>query len=280
MAGISIFTRGLAFSQLRKTNEIQAMRINILFLLWDKISDLRAFLLGYKYDYDSEANKEIIVQIEKELHKQINCKNHLSRRLYRTIAHYQAQLALRPLTSIWFFEIICLLAFPIFLTTIFLKNYINNKTKIISCDGIQFVFPKRWINNKEVFIIPDTLKKLNIKTFQLSELALKKTDIKYLLKLGLKSLSIRNKFPFQLMMKCAFDLAKSRAALNNFNTKFVLVYWEFSCSLSFITEVLGAEGVEVYNIMHGDKHIYAKHAFFETTKCYCWNQFYIDILQK
>ncbi|MBP02511.1 MAG: hypothetical protein CMM25_06855 [Rhodospirillaceae bacterium] len=32
--------------------------------------------------------------------------------------------------------------------------------------------------------------------------------------------------------------------------------------------------------MHGDKHFYAKHAFFESSRCYCWNSFYINIFKK
>ena len=61
--------------------------------------------------------------------------------------------------------------------------------------------------------------------------------------------------------------------------RFILVYWEFSCSLSVVTHAMEQTGIETYNVMHGDKHYYAKHAFFEVHRCYCWNGFYVNLFK-
>ena len=75
------------------------------------------------------------------------------------------------------------------------------------------------------------------------------------------------------------DISKVRPVLNRNAPQFIIVYWEFSCSLSYLTYILHKQNIKIYNVMHGDKHFYAKHAFFEVDKCFCWNEYYITLFK-
>jgi len=71
-----------------------------------------------------------------------------------------------------------------------------------------------------------------------------------------------------------------RRALNGLAPKWVIVYWEFNCALSFVNGSLKRDNIATYNVMHGEKNFYAKNAFFEVERCYCWDSHYIELFRR
>ena len=243
------------------------------------LKKLQEFLLGYKYNYDRIKNEKIISKVYLKFKNIIEDDNEEIRLNARTIAHYEAHLGLRPLTSILFFEILSYFIFPLFILVNLIKGRLNKKNEKEQCDGIKCVFPERWKLNKELFVTPHLLIEKKIKTYPMTKSSLTLGDIKIIMILILRAAKYGNPYPIQLALKCAMDLSKLRQAIKYNNPRFILVYWEFSCSLSFLTYALHKNNIRVYNIMHGDKHYYAKHSFFEVDKCFCWNKYYIGIFK-
>ena len=245
--------------------------------IFRSIKKIQEFLLGYKYIYDRIKNEKIIDKVYLKFKNIIEDENEETRLTARTIAHYEAHLGLRPLTSILFFEILSYFILPLFILVNLIKSRLNKNKEKEQYDGIKCVFPERWKLNKELFVTPNLLMEKKIKTYPMTKSSLTFSDIKIIMVLILRAVKYGNPYPIQLALKCAMDLSKLRQAIKYYNPKFILVYWEFSCSLSFLTYVLNKNNIKVYNIMHGDKHYYAKHSFFEVDKCFCWNKYYIRI---
>jgi hypothetical protein len=147
-------------------------------------------------------------------------------------------------------------------------------------DGVRLVFPSRFAINPEIFCIPDELMGTRVATRPLEGGFLRTRDIWRVLRLLMSALRMGIPFPAQFALKCAVDLSKVRSALNGFSPKWVIVYWEFSCALSFVSETLSRDNIATYNVMHGDKNFYAKNAFFEVGRCYCWDSYYADLFRK
>jgi len=241
---------------------------------------LRVRLLAYRANYDRSANEAIVSAIHTDYANELNDKNDFRRRLVRTIAHYRAQLKLRPFPSIFLFEILSTAALPIYLLWTFAKGIAYPQSHRASCDGVQLVFGDRFNSNPNIFQIPVELQNDDIRQRLLGNSVLYWDDIKCVLHLFWQLLRCKSPYPVQLSLKCARDLAQVRFALRGLNPRYVIVYWEFSCSITFLTMALSAVGTSIYNVMHGDKDYFAKHAFFETDRCYCWNAFYEDLFRQ
>ena len=242
-----------------------------------RVSRLRRDLLAYVYDYDRGINEEIIVHVLECMGGRICDDNPAKRRWARAVAQYRCQLAMRPWFSKWGFEIASLFALPAFLIWAVLTP--RNTTQDTTVDGVRLVFPSRWATSPEIFAVPGELGADTIETAQLARHALFFADTGLIVRFLTRCVKSGTPFPFQLALKCAVDLGKVRGALDGFIPSYVLVYWEFSCGLSFLTDALSRDGIAVYNVMHGDKHFYAKHAFFEVERCYCWNDWYVDVFK-
>lgn len=254
------------------------MTSSIAVRIRERIGQLRMDLLGYRYDYDRRSNERIVTEVFKQSGGKVEDPNPTDRRRARTIAQYRAQLAMRPKLSIWLFEFASFIGLPLFVLLAWALNLLSkHKTPKLDTSGIRLVFAKRWRSNPEIFSIPDEIGRDVVATHSLEGYRLSGQDVGQIMALMTRAAIDHTPFPFQLALKCAIDLAKVRAALRGMRPKFIVVYWEFSCSLSFITQVMSTSETETYNVMHGDKFYYAKHAFFEVTRCYCWNQFYVDL---
>lgn len=254
------------------------MTTSIAVKVRERIGQLRMELLGYEYDYDRETNEAIVLDVLGTVGPQIEDDNPKQRRFARTIAQYRAQLVTRPQFSVWLFEVSSLIGLPVFLFAAWSINCFSRaSSNSASPSGVRLVFAKRWRTNPEIFSIPQELGTTDIETRTLTDYRITSQDLGLVINLFWRSILAGTPFPAQLALKCAVDLAHVRAALTGQKPRFILLYWEFSCSLSFITQAMCESGIETYNVMHGDKFYYAKHAFFEVTRCYCWSKFYIDL---
>jgi len=244
------------------------------------ISHLRMALLGYRYDYSRSTDEKIVNEIHYSLRDKLDDVDDEIRRLSRTIAQYRAQLAMRHIASKLAFELASVFILPFFIPFCWLAFQLQEHSKTKRpCDGVKLVFAERFRRNPEIYVVPEDLKELTTVTQPLVHHRLSSSDAQIIGRLLLTAMCLRTPYPIQLALKCAFDIAAVRAAIMGHAPAFILVYWEFSCSLSFVTHAMAQQGVETYNVMHGDKHYYAKHAFFEVNRCYCWSSFYINIFK-
>ncbi len=198
----------------------------------------------------------------------------------RTAAHYSAQLRLRPAWSKWLFEILAVPALPVFLIWAWLSGLSKPATLPRTPGGVQLVFSNRFKVNPEIFSVPEDLTKEGVTTRVLDRGFLFSRDVRSVLHLFSSVARLRTPFPVQLALKCAVDLTKVRGALDGLSPTWVAVYWEFSCAITFIAATLKKEGIATYNVMHGDKNFFAKHAFFEVERCYCWHTDYVDLFER
>lgn len=244
------------------------------------IAKWRRRALAYKYDFNTNANERIIADVRRAISDRLEAADGRHRAAARTIAHYLAQLALRPRWSKWLFELAALPALPLYLVYASLKGILKHAHTVEAIDGVQLVFPGRFEINPEIFCIPDELVGARIATKPLESGFLHTQDIWGVLHLLVSALRLRAPFPAQLALKCAVDLSKVRGALNGLAPKWIIVYWEFSCALSFVSGALRGDKIATYNVMHGDKNFYAKNAFFEVDRCYCWDSYYAGLFRK
>lgn len=247
----------------------------------ERLTTWRMNALGYRYSYNRAHDEQIVSRIWASMGEDMEDADPRRRRWSRATAQYRAQLTMRTTMSVWAFELACAGALPFFLLGFWIFNTLRKHNESAeSCDGVQLVFAKRWATNPEIFAVPDALDGQAVITRPLTRHQLSAGDLVFIVRLMGSTLRQGVPFPFQFVLKCAVDLASVRAALTPLQPAFILVYWEFSCSLSVITQRMQEHGIDVYNIMHGDKHFYAKHAFFEVNRCYCWNQFYVDLFKQ
>ena len=244
------------------------------------LSAFRRQALAYRYDFNINSNVQIISEIYRKLASHIDSSDDAWRTTTRAIAHYLAHLKLRPTWSKWLFEIPAIPALPVLLIYLWSKGLFNSQAPKQTTYGIKLVFSERFKTNPEIFSLPAELTRRDVATRMLGNGTLYGRDVIHILKLLSNSIRMKIPFPIQLVLKCAIDLSKVRGALDNSAPEWVAVYWEFNCAITFIAAVLKKDGIATYNIMHGDKGFFAKHAFFEVTRCYCWHQYYIDLFQK
>ncbi len=247
---------------------------------WSRVTALRRRALAYRYDFSPDANDQIIAEIYKQLRDHLEDPDANRRGLARTTAHYRAQLKLRPAWSKWIFEILAIPILPVFLAWALTRGLLKARPVPRATGGVRLVFPERFKVNPEIFSIPEDLENEGVETRALKPGFLFGRDLRCLFKLLSKAIQLGTPFPLQLTLKCAVDLSHVRGALDGLAPKWIAVYWEFSCAVSLIAAALKMDGIATYNVMHGDKNFFAKNAFFEVARCYCWHRYYVDLFKR
>jgi len=169
------------------------------------IAALRRRALAYRYDFNPTKNARIISNVCDAVGEHLEDTNEDRRAAARTIAHYLAQLALRPKWSMWIFEMAAIPALPLFLIYAGFKSWIQNKPRAHAIDGTQLVFPYRFNINPEIFCIPDDLANADIAKRPLEAGFLSGRDILRVCRFFLNTLELKTPFPTQLALKCAID---------------------------------------------------------------------------
>ena len=80
-------------------------------------------------------------------------------------------------------------------------------------------------------------------------------------------------FTFKLMIK----IAGYRAQMIAKSPKAVIVSAEYSITSSFLTTYLEKQGIQHINVMHGEKLYTISDSYFRFSRCYVWNQHYIQL---
>lgn len=125
-------------------------------------------------------------------------------------------------------------------------------------------------------LIPDSLREefeiFQVKDFQ-SHLHLTKEDLTYL-----RMLRKRFPFAFYFRLKCMLKVAMYSHAFSRYAPRAVICTEEVSFTTSLLTDYCRKKGAEHIDVMHGEKLYFIRDAFFHFSRCYVWDQHYVDLL--
>lgn len=186
----------------------------------------------------------------------------------RSYNQYKCQCFLRKKYATLFLNFISLFGAPFFIIYCFLrrvqfiKDYdivysISIKDKSIIPNSLLEFFPHKHITN------------------EYDGFSLKCKDLKFIA-------SIVSRYPFSpyFVLKNIIKISIYRYFIIAYSPKAIAINSEFSCCSSIMTKYCEDQSIEHVNIMHGEKLFYIRDSFFRFTKCYVWDECYIDLFKK
>ena len=102
---------------------------------------------------------------------------------------------------------------------------------------------------------------------------LRSKDRGYILKLLL-----RHPLSWHFALKAEIKIMRYRWFIDLYQPKALIVHNEYSFTSSLLTDFCNRNGVELINVMHGEKLYYIGVSFFKFNRCYVWSEFYRDLL--
>ena len=83
---------------------------------------------------------------------------------------------------------------------------------------------------------------------------------------------------WQMILKCVIKIARYRYAIEKYAPKALVVCNEYSFTSSVLTQFCERNGVELIDVMHGDKFYDIHDSFFRFHRCYVWDENYQRLL--
>lgn len=84
---------------------------------------------------------------------------------------------------------------------------------------------------------------------------------------------------WHFVLKCTLKIARYRYAIEKYAPKALIVCNEYSFTSSVLTEFCFQNGVELINVMHGEKLYHIRDSFFRFHRCYVWDVHYIRLFE-
>lgn len=186
----------------------------------------------------------------------------------RSYRQFQCQCFLRKKAVTFLFNVVSAFIVPFYIVYCLFK-----KKKIIkSVDAVYSIS----INDKT--IIPTSLKErypiIHI-TNEYDGFLLTIKDLIFLF-------GIIHRYPFSayFVLKNLIKISIYRYFITAYCPKIIAINSEFSCCSSIMTKYCEEQAIEHINIMHGEKLFYIRDSFFRFTKCYVWDEFYVELFKK
>lgn len=191
-------------------------------------------------------------------------KNDFQRSYYQ----YQCQCWLRKKSGTLFLNIISAVLIPFYVFYCILKrNRIEKRVDAVYSISI-----------KDKTVIPVSLTTKYPKSHVTNEydgLLLKIKDLYFILRI-FAHYPLSPYFIFNNIIKISIY----RYFITAFHPHVIAINSEFSCSSSIMTKYCEDQSIEHINIMHGEKLFYIRDSFFRYSKCYVWDEFYVDLFKK
>ncbi len=179
----------------------------------------------------------------------------------RSFFQYKAQMRFKGFCGTF---LINLASIPLFFIY-FLKPSKRIKQKL-NADAV-FVKDNGVTNNilpKSLFLEFD---KLELNASEGNKLKIK--DRLYVVKLLL-----RYPLSWHFALKSIIKIMKYRWLIELYRPKALIVHNEYSFTSSMLTDFCNKNGVELINVMHGEKLFNITDSFFKFNRCYIWDEFY------
>ena len=182
----------------------------------------------------------------------------------RSFFQYKAQMKLK---GAWISFLINLASVPLFLIYLFMPS--NRLKDRLERDAV-FVKDGGVDDN----VLPNSLRKEfeNLESQAVEGHKLKFKDRAYILKLLL-----RYPLSWHLALKATIKIARYRWLVDSYSPKALIVHNEFSFTSSLLTDFCNKNGVELINVMHGEKLYFMRDSFFKFNRCYIWNEYYNEL---
>ena len=87
-------------------------------------------------------------------------------------------------------------------------------------------------------------------------------------------------FSFYFLVKNIIKIAIYRSVIQQYNPRSFIVTSEYSFTSSILTSFCERNNIEHINIMHGEKFFFIRDSFFRFTRCYVFDEHYIDVFHK
>lgn len=185
----------------------------------------------------------------------------------RSFYQYRCQSFLRKRFALWLLNMGCFFAIiPYIFICRFKKARTVESREALFCISIA-----------DKSIIPESLLKEyeSIKiTSECEGYALNSFDVKFIWRCFLK-----HPFAFYLLMHLVFKISIYRYFIEKYKPKAIVTNGEYACTSSILTYYCEQQGISHIDIMHGEKLFHIRDSFFRFTKCYVWDEGYIELLK-
>ncbi|MEG2556527.1 MAG: hypothetical protein RSA53_10620 [Odoribacter sp.] len=190
----------------------------------------------------------------------------------RSHHQYRCQRFFQPYQGRILFDTISFfLFFPILFWSLVKKRYNKNAVQINNAVYI------RSATKEAIGIVPECIvNEFNVIHYcSLGVFFLEKKDILFIY-------NIWKKYPFSpfFLFKNMLNIASYRFIINKYNPNAIIALSEYSFTSSILTLFCERNGVELINIMHGERLLEIRASFFRFHRCFVWDQHYIDIFKK
>ena len=182
----------------------------------------------------------------------------------RAYFQYKSQMKVKGFWA----SLIMNLASIIFIPVYLLKPNTKRTAEADSCDA---VFVR---DGHGESILPSSLKKefKKIEKNPIEGNLLSSADRKYISKIFWK-----HPFSYQFVLKAIIKIMRYRWIIDMYQPKALIVCNEFSFTSSLLTDYCNKDGVELINVMHGEKLYYIRDSFFKFNRCYIWDEHYKNL---
>lgn len=244
-------------------------------------SRLRCWLMSYGYVAPLANHLHAIATTKSRLEHAITHDDEAIRLPARSLAQFLCQSKLRPLSSLLLTEGI---AAVILLPSLLLwlgRGITIVPTQREKVRGVRWnKDPFRFKRNPNIFHTPDELLADAPETRFAETTYMRWPDLCFMA--GVAGQIVRRSplFSLQLIFKISKEIAWARYYIEHHPSEYVLLDTEFDCATSALTLYLHRHGQRLYNVMHGDKFRSAMDCFFEVDRCYCWNEFYVNLFKE
>ena len=182
----------------------------------------------------------------------------------RSFFQYKAQMKIKG-----FWVALCVNVVSIPLAVLY---FFKPSKKLVEASQYDAVFVMDGGVNEK--ILPVSLYKefQNMGTNRVEGSRLRFKDRLYILKVLLK-----HPFSWHFILKCTMKMMRYRWLIDLYRPKALIVHNEYSFTSSLMTDFCNKNGIELINVMHGEKLFNIRDSFFKFNRCYIWNDFYKEL---
>ena len=182
----------------------------------------------------------------------------------RSFFQYKAQMKLK---GFWISLLLNTASIPLFFVYFLMPG--NRLNECLTRDA---VFVKDGGVNDNV--LPDSLREefVSLETKAVEGRKLNLKDRAYIVKMLLK-----HPLSWHFALKAEIKIARYRWLISLYSPKALIVHNEYSFTSSLLTDFCNRNGVELINVMHGEKLFFMRDSFFQFNRCYVWDEFYKEL---
>ena len=181
----------------------------------------------------------------------------------RSFYQYKSQMSYRGCLGAFVLNCVSLPVWLIYLL------FLNEKIIAEKADAV-FVLDGNLARDNIPLKLTEEFEKIEVYSTQKNFLTI--ADRVYIFKLFL-----RYPLSWHFLLKSTVKIMRYSWILKSFSPRALIVNNEYSFTSSMLTDYCNKNGVELINVMHGEKLFNIRDSFFAFNRCYIWNEIYRDL---